>query len=369
LSQEGKCLKLGLEDSIRNFFEFYDEFVENKTKLESHVFEHFYEMRFQIDQQREELKKKIDDIALALIDETKKYEKIYLNDLKDKFSSFDENQSLDSELHEIEETFRNPSLIFETIEEMQQKQAESLNEIQFKLYEMSLVKNHLKSKNYFMPNLSSFNLNETYLFGSIRLNQYTNMSLFKSQILKDGHQYLELIELCEFCPYDEWSLLYRGTRDGFGSDDFHSKCDGHSNTLTLLKAKGSGYIFGGFTKVRLDSSSKYKSDPNAFLFSLINKDNNPVKMKIDPNRHQYAIYCDSSYGPTFGGSHDICIGNHSNTKMKSYSNLGLTYSHRQYAFDTNEAMTFLAGSYEFQLDEIEVFREQYPSNSFLIKFQ
>jgi hypothetical protein len=142
-------------------------------------------------------------------------------------------------LNQIEDTFRDPNLLIETFKDMQQKQAESLNEIQFKLYEMSLVKDHLKSKNYFMPNLSSFNLNETYLFGSIRLNQYTNMSLFKSQILKDGHQYLELIELCEFCPYDEWSLLYRGTRDGFGSDDFHSKCDGHSNTLTLLKAKGS----------------------------------------------------------------------------------------------------------------------------------
>jgi hypothetical protein len=35
-----------------------------KTQLESDVFEHFQEIRFQIDEQREKLKEKIDDIAL-----------------------------------------------------------------------------------------------------------------------------------------------------------------------------------------------------------------------------------------------------------------------------------------------------------------
>ena len=57
-----------------------------------------------------------------------------------------------------------------------------------------------------------------------------------SQILKGEQQCLELLKLCEFSPNEKWSLLYRGTRDGFDSNDFHSKCDGHSNTLTILKA-------------------------------------------------------------------------------------------------------------------------------------
>ncbi len=50
---------------MEKFVQFYDEFQQNKTKLESDAFSHFQEMRFQIDQHREELKKKIDDIALA----------------------------------------------------------------------------------------------------------------------------------------------------------------------------------------------------------------------------------------------------------------------------------------------------------------
>ena len=80
-------------------------------------------------------------------------------------------------------------------------------------------------------------------------------------------------------------------------------------------------------------------------------------MKVDPNQHQYAIYCGSGLGPTFGD--DIRIANNANTTMDNYSNLGHTYLHPQYAFGTNEAKTFLAGSFEFQLAEIEVYQKEY----------
>jgi hypothetical protein len=83
----------------------------------------------------------------------------------------------------------------------------------------------------------------------------------------------ELIKVCEFSPNDKWSLLYRGTRDGFDSSDFHSKCDGYYNTLTILKAKGSGYMFGGLSSDSWDCSDTCKPDPNTFLFSLTNKEN------------------------------------------------------------------------------------------------
>ena len=83
LSSEELSLKHELEESIRKFFEFYDQFDQNKRQLESDVFDHFHEMRFQVDEQREELKKRIDDIALAMIDEIKKHEETYLKQLKE----------------------------------------------------------------------------------------------------------------------------------------------------------------------------------------------------------------------------------------------------------------------------------------------
>jgi hypothetical protein len=358
LNEEEISLKQGLEVSIKKFFELYEEFVQNKSILETDVYDHFQEMRFQIDEQREELKKRIDDIALAMIDQTKKHEAKYLQDLKEHFSSFDGMQSLEDKLNEIEATFRQPNLPIQTIQDMQKKQIESLKVIQLKLNQITMVKDHLKATNDFKPTLSSFNQNEetTSLFGSIKLNGYSNMNSFKSEILKDEHQCLELLKVCEFSPNDKWSLLYRGTRDGFGSHDFHSKCDGHSNTLTILKAKYSSNIFGGYTKVIWDSSSTWKSDPNAFIFTLTNKDNQPLKMKIDPNRHKNAILCHSSWGPTFGD--DINIANNANTTMSCSSNLGFAYKHPQYAFETDEAAFFLAGSEWFQLEEIEIYQKE-----------
>jgi hypothetical protein len=41
--------------------------------------------------------------------------------------------------------------------------------------------------------------------------------------------------------------------------------------------------------------------------------------------------------------------------MDSYSRLGNAYNHPQYAYGTKEAKSFLAGSYQFQLDEIEIY--------------
>jgi hypothetical protein len=98
--------------------------------------------------------------------------------------------------------------------------------------------------NEFTPNLS-FSQDS---FGQLNLNEYSTNDLFESQILS-GSQALELLKLCEFSSIDKWTLLYRGTRDGFGANEFHTKCDGHNNTLTIVKAHGTSYIFGGFNSI------------------------------------------------------------------------------------------------------------------------
>ncbi len=43
--------------------------------------------------------------------------------------------------------------------------------------------------------------------------------------------------------------------------------------------------------------------------------------------------------------------------MDSFSRLGDTYKHPLYEYGTNEAKSFLAGSYQFRFDEIEVFQK------------
>ena len=78
LSGEELGLKQELESSIRQFFEFYDEFQQNRTNLDMDVYNHFDEIRFKIDEHRERTKEKIDDIALEMIDKVKKHEKKFL---------------------------------------------------------------------------------------------------------------------------------------------------------------------------------------------------------------------------------------------------------------------------------------------------
>jgi hypothetical protein len=56
------------------------------------------------------------------------------------FLRFMIKKSLENELNETEELFRDPNLLIETIRDMQQKQEGSLNYIQLKLNEMHQIK-------------------------------------------------------------------------------------------------------------------------------------------------------------------------------------------------------------------------------------
>jgi hypothetical protein len=46
-----------------------------------------------------------------------------------------------------------------------------------------------------------------------------------------------------------FKLLWRGNRDGFTAREFHRRCDGRANTLTVI-SDTDGNVFGGFTPVK-----------------------------------------------------------------------------------------------------------------------
>ena len=357
LNDDEIALKQKIEESIKVFYQMYDTFTLNKTKLDLDCHEHFQELRFQLDIHREKLKEKIDEIYMEMIEKTKEHEASYLKKLNEKLTvsivSF-KIKSIDEALREVEEKFRDPNLLIKNIEEMNQTHEKALEIIQSKLNKIAQLKEDSKLSNQFKPNL----IFDKSSFGQLDFNLYSSVDPFKSQILTGQQQPLELIKLCEFDSIDRFTLLYRGSRDGFRAEDFHSKCDGKGNTLTILKANG--FVFGGFTSASWEScdTGKNKSDSNAFLFSLTNKDNKPCKMKIQP--FNYAIICHSKRGPAFGivCIDDICIADNANTNTNSFSSLGHSFKHPQYAENTNEAHSFLASSDHFQLSEIEVYQKE-----------
>ena len=174
-----------------------------------------------------------------------------------------------------------------------------------------------------------------------------------STILSSYKMKKDLVKLCKLSG-KQFQLLYRASRDGFQAANFHAKCNNYTRTLTVVQTT-KGYVFGGYTSVAWDSTSCFKADPNAFLFSLLNQRATPLLMPAMAD-DKCSIYCNFAYCPTFGASNSIHIANNSNTTTESYSNLGKSFHFKLFEYGSNEALSFLAGSRNFQTTEVEVFQ-------------
>jgi hypothetical protein len=156
-----------------------------------------------------------------------------------------------------------------------------------------------------------------------------------------------------------FDLLWRGTRDGFNGLEFHGRCDGRGNTVTIVESID-GFIFGGFKPITWDSggssSSNSRADPErrSFLFTL----KNPwgvVARKFSLSNPECAIWCHESCGPVFGycdGDCNLGVANNSDGNTQSQTKLGSSYVN-----DTGrDANKFFTGAKNFRAKEIEVFQ-------------
>jgi len=177
---------------------------------------------------------------------------------------------------------------------------------------------------------------------------FPKSKLLKSDFKKKLHKWTNLKK--------KWKLIYRGTKDGFGANDFHKNCDNQGPTITIIKSNH-GNIFGGFNKNPWSSNNQNTQSMENFLFSYKNKNSKkPIQIKSANSNTQYSAYNGSSYGPTFGGGHDLYICNSCNSVGSSYTNLGHTYTLIGYTYGQQNTKDYLAGSYNFTVIEIEVYK-------------
>jgi hypothetical protein len=145
-----------------------------------------------------------------------------------------------------------------------------------------------------------------------------------------------------------FNVLHQASTHGFQASTFHQRCDNQGPTLVLVKSTN-GSIFGGVNFISWTSANVYSRSDNNFLFVL--KDDHrrldPALFKITQN-HAHATYNGTTYGPTFGGGHDMVIGDNSNS-TKSSSNLGYTYT------GPGASNSTLAGGPSFVVADYEVF--------------
>jgi hypothetical protein len=169
------------------------------------------------------------------------------------------------------------------------------------------------------------------------------------------------------------ALLWRGTRDGFGPREFHRRCDGHANTLTVIRDVG-GNVFGGFTPVPWESrawngedrdrDNRAKSDDSlkSFLFTLINPQKSPpAKFRLKTGRKGKAIQCWDCWGPCFGAvAHeewgypgDLAIADNCNAKKTNNNTYGFGNTYENPA--PVKGKSAFTAQYTFTVQEIEVF--------------
>jgi hypothetical protein len=182
-----------------------------------------------------------------------------------------------------------------------------------------------------IDHLNTVKNNEKIQIDKKRLINYRQRTLISDQLLINLGTSVNKVK-----------LLYKASSDGFSASTFHSLCDNKGPTLTVIRANNR--ISGGYTSESWASRNTYVNVNvgNAFLFS-INSEN--VKKYYNRNGSNYSMFDHNSYGPTFGGGHDLYISNMSNENNYSYNNK------HSYELDNN----LLFGSYNFRVDDIEIY--------------
>jgi hypothetical protein len=161
-----------------------------------------------------------------------------------------------------------------------------------------------------------------------------------------------------FAEFRKFSLLWRGSRDGFKAQEVHRRCDGHANTLTVF-LDTEGNIFGAFTPLEWESrkwkgkwkgkgSNCLKADDSqkSFLFTLKNPHNIPARrFALKTEWKHRAILCVSGYGPRFW---DIGVNDNCTPNTEHWAFLNGSYTDDT-VVDSNTSFT---GSDSFQIKEI-----------------
>ena len=173
----------------------------------------------------------------------------------------------------------------------------------------------------------------------------------------NGKAFKEILR--EWCRKADFELLYRGSRDGFKSSDFHKMCDNKGKTLVLVK-NTSGHVFGGFASVPWGGiNASYKQAPGSFLFTLTNMHGiQPTKFPLKDENDKKAIYyrADKTYGIAFGAGHDLYVHSDCNTNKASYSSRSFPNSYNDTTEKGNSIFSSDTSDCYFKVKEVEVFK-------------
>ena len=299
-----------------------------------------------INEDKESIKKDIQQIFTKLRNELNNREDKLMEEVDKKFNDtfMDDNILKQAEKipNKIEFLLKKRKLINEDVKKTNKKELilESLN-VENNIISIKKLKNKMKNFNYIENSIKFSYSNEKIdklikLLSKIGYIDNENERLFDSKIEFDQKLIKDWLGYTPF----KTELLFRKSRDGSKTEDFHNKCDNKGITLTIIETT-KGYKFGGYTELQWDESGKFKKDNSTFIFSFNNKNKYLARNNND------SIYCDYSYGPVFGSSQaDIAF----------YGTLdkGQSYKHSSNTFLSDRVLT--NGDAYWEVKEIEVYK-------------
>jgi hypothetical protein len=173
---------------------------------------------------------------------------------------------------------------------------------------------------------------------------------FESCILNDAQE-TQLLALLEDFSFVEVTLLYKGSRDGYGAADFHRLCDFQGPSLTVITST-SGHVFGGFASSSWTSDNHWTKAVDSWLFMI--KEEMALKYAGKPGIMRH-LFGDAGCGVVFGSNRELCV---SDSCDRNLSNLNAGSSF--FNLD-NMDMMHSSGNGNFLVKEIEVFKVVQPS--------
>eukprot|EP00457_Paulinella_chromatophora_P005564 gb/GEZN01005581.1/.p1 GENE.gb/GEZN01005581.1/~~gb/GEZN01005581.1/.p1 ORF type:complete len:489 (-),score=102.28 gb/GEZN01005581.1/:270-1736(-) len=235
-----------------------------------------------------------------------------------------------------------------------------LKEVRFAVMETDDIATHVAPSGlvdegvvlkYFQYSVLPDGEKEGFDFGDMSKKPRQGGFMVKDSKLLDAKLKKSLLKMFNGAKGIKLDLIYRGSRDGFTGSSFHLKCDGHGPTLTVIKPSHNNNIFGGYSEHEWSSSGSYSSQP-AWLYAL-RTGAGDTAYKFLPTSSSSHAYNNSSYGPTFGGGHDLHV-NSMMTSQNNYTNPS-TFTQVAPGYSGHFTKELFAGMYKWAVGEIEVF--------------
>ncbi|CAG8592826.1 18883_t:CDS:1, partial [Acaulospora morrowiae] len=160
-----------------------------------------------------------------------------------------------------------------------------------------------------------------------------HFTLFASWIDQKSENYTRFNQI----PY-KFTHIYRASKDGNDASTFHQKCDNQGATIVVCKLENSERLAGGYNPLDWSGNGQYRYSPECFIFSIENCNDPTANNNVCRPAGSYsnsAVYCHISYGPIFGGGHDLqCTPpNQWNCNPYSYGSVNLPSSFKSSDFE------------------------------------